>query len=183
VVGRRSGTLGRVAPAAFIAASSASTAAGVHQSSLLAKCAWKGIRILGRVGEFLRRYAVEADRRREPRHMHGGGDGQRAAHAETHARHLAAHAMQMLNGAANVLVGGAGKIEAVHQVAGLVRILRDAALEQVRRQRVVAGGGEAVGDAADLRIEAPPFLDHHHTRAALAGTGEIAAYRRCRPAA
>jgi hypothetical protein len=71
--------------------------------------------------------------------MHGRGDGQRAAHAEAHARDLAAHAMEMVDGAANVLVRGAGKIQAVHQVAGLVGLLRDAALEQVGRQRVVAG--------------------------------------------
>ena len=46
---------------AFIAVSKPLTAAGVHQSSWLAKWPWNGDLDLGRIGELLRRNAVEAD--------------------------------------------------------------------------------------------------------------------------
>jgi hypothetical protein len=94
----------------------------------------------------------------------------------------ATHA-QVVDRAANVLVRGAGKIQAVHQVAGLVRLLRDAALEQVGRQGVEAGAGEAVGDAADLVVEPPPFLDHHHAGTTLPGQLASQPRQRCRRAA
>jgi hypothetical protein len=138
---------------------------------------------VGRVGEFLGWDAVEAHAGREPRHMHGGADGQRPAHAETHRGNLAAEASQVVDRTTNVLVCGAGKIEAVHQVAGLVRLLRDAALVEVGRQCVEPGAGEAVGDAADLVVEPPPFLDHHHTRTALPLQRQPAAASCCRRAA
>lgn len=107
--------------------------------------------------------------------MHGGGDGQRAAHAEAHRGKLAApHATQVIDGAANVLMRGAGEIQAVHQVAGLICVLRNAALEQVGRQGSEPGPREAVGNPADLVVQPPPFLDHHHAGTALSRSGEIA---------
>ena len=81
----------------------------------------------------------------------------------------------MIDRAANVLMRGAGKIEAVHQMTGLVRFLRDATLEQIGRQRVEPGRRKTIGNAADLLVEPPPFLDHYHTGSALPCIGQIAA--------
>jgi len=72
----------------------------------------------------------------------------------------------------NVLVGGADEVEAAHHVVGLVRLLGHAALVEVGRQRVVALAREPVGDAADLVVETPPFLDHDDPRLALPGLGQ-----------
>jgi hypothetical protein len=131
---------------------------------------------VGRVGKLLRWNAIEADPGGKIRHVHCGGNGQRAAHAKTHRRNLgASQCTQMIDRAANVLVGGSRKIQTVHQVIRLVGLLGHAALEQVRCQRVVAGPREAVGDAANLVIQAPPFLDHHHAGLALPGAGKVAA--------
>ena len=87
---------------------------------------------------------------------------------------------QMLDRAGDVLVRGADEVEAAHHVVGLVRLLRHAALVEVGRQRVVARAREAIGDAADLVVQPPPFLDHDDARLALAGFGQVALAGRCR---
>ena len=131
------------------------------------------------IGKLPRRNAIEAHACGKLRHMHGGGDGQRAAHAETHGGHLAAtrQIAQVIDRAANVLVRGAGKIQAVHQVVGLVGLLRHAALEQIGRQGVVPGSGQAIGDAANLIVEPPPLLNYDHARTILRGVGKVTAAR------
>ena len=128
-----------------------------------------------RVGEFGRRDAVVADARIGFGDVHAAGDGQRAAHAEPHHRDLGAGGLEMPGGAAQVLMGGAGEVEPFHPVAGLVRVAGHAALVEIGRQRVEAGRGEAVGDAADLVVQSPPFLDHHDSGPAGARLGIVAA--------
>ena len=80
----------------------------------------------------------------------------------------------MLRRAAQILIRRVGKIEPAHQVVGLIGHGGEAALVEVGRKRVVAGPGKTVGDAANLVVEAPPFLDHDDTRPALPGGREIA---------
>jgi len=58
-------------------------------------------------------------------------------------------------------------IETGHQMVGFVGFGRQAALVEIGGQRVVAGAREAVGDTADLVVEAPPLLNHHDPRPAL----------------
>jgi hypothetical protein len=48
---------------------------------------------------------------------------------------------------------------------------RFAAVKQIRRQRVEAGGGEPVADRADMAVDAEDFLDDHHAARGLAGGG------------
>ena len=115
------------------------------------------------------RNAVEADGGIGLRHVDRSGDSQRAAHTKAHYRDLAAGLLQVLDRAAQILVGRAGKIEALHHVVGFVRFRGDPAFVKVWRDGVVAGARKAVGDAADLVVQPPPFLNHDHAGPAVAG--------------
>src|SRR5947208_437107 len=66
-----------------------------------------------------------------------------------------------------------GEIKVAHQVVGLIRDRREATLVEIGGKGVVAGARKPVGDAADLIVETPPFLDHDDARPALPGRREI----------
>lgn len=100
---------------------------------LVGKVSLKGNADIDWIGKFLRRNTIETDGGRECGHMHGGGDGERATHAKTDGAHLTTDPLQVRRGAMNVLVRGAGKVEAIHHVARLVRVLRDTAVIKVGR--------------------------------------------------
>src|SRR6185503_12806337 len=63
-----------------------------------------------------------------------------------------------------VLAGRVAEVEVLHEVLGFLGLEGHLAAIQVGHQRAVAGLGELVGDALDLVVEPPPFLDHHHAR-------------------
>src|SRR5205085_12094668 len=67
-----------------------------------------------------------------------------------------------------------GEVKVAHQVVRLVRDRREATLVEIGGKGVVAGARKPVGDAADLVVETPPFLDHDDARPALPGGREIA---------
>ena len=68
-------------------------------------------------------------------------------------------ALQVLDGAADILLRRVVPIEALHQVARLLSIARDLAAKEIRDERPKASAGEPIGDRLDLSIEPPPFLD------------------------
>jgi hypothetical protein len=108
-----------------------------------------------RVGEVLGRHTIKADRGIDFREMDRGGDGQRPAHAEAGDRDPAAMPLEGLRAAAQILVRGVRKIEALHQVVGLIGGRRQTAAIEIGSQRIVAEARQAVGDAADLVVETP----------------------------
>ena len=65
---------------------------------------------------------------------------------------------QVLDGAADVLPGGIGKIEIVIRWS-LLGGLRDLAPVEIGHERPIARFGEPVGGLLDLIVEPPPFLD------------------------
>src|SRR5262249_58234340 len=89
---------------------------------------------------------------------------------------LDAGALEELRGAAHGLVRGLQEIERVHLAArGLgVVIGNDRAGVEVGRERFVSGQCEAVADALDLLLQAPPLLDDDHAWSlGTSGLGEI----------
>jgi hypothetical protein len=73
---------------------------------------------------------------------------------------------QVLHGPAHVLRRCIGEVQPRHQVVRLLGLDRAPAAVQVGHQGGVAGLGQAIGHAADLRVQAPPLLDHDDGRPA-----------------
>nr|GFC59308.1 hypothetical protein [Tanacetum cinerariifolium] len=115
-----------------------------------------------RVEEFQRRHAIKHHPGGQLGNEVQGQQSQRAAHAEAGYADFLAVAFEVIHRAANVLGCCVGKVEFVHQV---------------RHQRKITGCGKAIGNPADLIVQAPPLLDDHHGRRpfGLGRTGEIAA--------
>ena len=80
-------------------------------------------------------------------------------------------------GAGQVLVGGVGKVQAAFQMRGFIGIAGQAAAVEIGRQGGEAGRREAIGDAANLRVQAPPFLNQDQAWAfeplAAVGLGQV----------
>ena len=107
-----------------------------------------------------------------------GQQRQGAAHAKAGDAHLRCAGLQVLHRAADVLARSVAKIQPGHQVVGLLGLHRCLATVQVGHQGLVAGCGQPVGHAAYLRIQSPPFLDHHdRRRIGLRRRGQIAVHR------
>jgi hypothetical protein len=105
------------------------------------------------------RNAVEASVRVHLWDADGREDGLRAAHAEAAHCDFFGALLQVMHGVANVLLGGIGKVEALHHVAGLIGSFGDFATIEVRDERAVADLGEPVGSLLDLIVEPPPLLN------------------------
>lgn len=111
--------------------------------------------------------AIPDDAGRQLGKLGHGQQGQDAAHAEARYRDFAALPLQVVDGAADILIDGIAKVEAVHQVMGFFLFDGHLAPIQVWNQRQVACQGEAVGHAANLIVQAPPFLDDDNGRRAV----------------
>src|SRR5712691_490817 len=59
-------------------------------------------------------------------------------------------------------------------MVGLIGCADDPPLVEIGGERVVAGAGKAVGDAANLVVQAPPFLDDHDAGPVIPGARHIA---------
>jgi hypothetical protein len=62
------------------------------------------------------------------------------------------------------LRGGVAEVQPRHQVMRLFGLNRGLAAVEVGHERDVAGGGQTVGDAADLWVDPPPLLDDDDRR-------------------
>jgi hypothetical protein len=83
-----------------------------------------------------------------------------------------------VDGAAHVTLGLI-HVEGHHLLLGLVGLGGRLSAVEVGRQRQEAVGGQAIAHRADVVLQAPPLLEHHHRQAvAVLGDREVAGGRR-----
>ena len=89
-----------------------------------------------------------------------------AAKAKAGEADFRAIGLEMQHRAAHDLVGRLQKIQRRHFAVGRVRVVigHHRPGIEIRRQRVEPGVGEAMAQALDLVLQAPPFLNHHQPR-------------------
>jgi hypothetical protein len=128
-------------------------------SSCVAQCPCSGARIL-----VASMYSSVDLRRRAQGHQR-----QCTAHAKAGYADLAAAGLQELHRASDILRRRIAEIQPRHQMMRLFGLNRGLAAEEVGHERNVACVGQTVGDAADLFVDPPPFLDDDDCR----GTGSV----------
>ena len=106
----------------------------------------------------------------------GGEQAERAAHAEAgRADGATGQLLEVLHGPGRVL-RRLFDVEGHEELARFVGLGRELAVVHVRREGDEAFSGEAVGDARDVGVQAPPLLEDDDALAAAArGLREIAA--------
>jgi hypothetical protein len=96
--------------------------------------------------------------------MHKGEQGQRTTHAKASDPNFAGAALQVLHSPANILRSCVREVQLRHQVMRFLSLDRQYAAIKVGHERSITGARQSLSDAADLFVEASPFLDDYNCR-------------------
>lgn len=82
------------------------------------------------------------------------------SHAVATDADLRSRTFQILDGSPDILRGGVGEVEVLHQVLSFGSFEPEIAPIEVWNQRAKSSGGILLGHALDLFVDAPPLLDN-----------------------